>query len=36
MKHLSYHDIGSLQGTCTYVANQVMDTPVSRLATTTT
>lgn len=35
MKYLSYHDIGSLQGTCTYVANRVMDTPVSRLVTTT-
>ncbi|KAG8159738.1 hypothetical protein KVR01_010375 [Diaporthe batatas] len=27
MNNLSYHDIGSLQGTCTNVANQVMGTP---------
>lgn len=29
MQYLSYDDIGALQGTCTLVANLVMDTPVS-------
>lgn len=34
MKYLSYHDIGSLQGTCTFVANRVMNTFVSDLLIT--
>lgn len=35
LKHLSYPDIGALQGTCTMLANQIMSTPVSHPVMTT-